>query len=192
MPTVKFKKPETGTSLIEVLVTLLIFAVGLLGFAGLQVNALQSTSDSAQRSQAVWINQELAERMRANPEANNAAYTGVAANCSNLPAPMCSDYFDPVTATKINATECTAAQVAAFDIWEAQCSYSSVVAYQANAAAANGRYSSRDFLSRPAGATPAIGLAANGTRLTITTNWLSKGTRTAAGEAQSTSLEIQR
>jgi type IV pilus assembly protein PilV len=192
MQTVKFKKPETGTSLIEVLVTLLIFAVGLLGFAGLQVNALQSTSDSAQRSQAVWINQELAERMRANPEANNAAYTGVAANCSNLPAPMCSDYFDPVTATKINATECTAAQVAAFDIWEAQCSYSSVVAYQANAAAANGRYSSRDFLSRPAGATPAIGLAANGTRLTITTNWLSKGTRTAAGEAQSNSLEIQR
>lgn len=192
MQTVNFKEHQKGTSLIEVLVTLLIFAVGLLGFAGLQVNALQSTSDSAQRSQAVWINQELAERMRANAEASNAVYTAAAANCSNLPAQMCTDYFNPITATKVNATECTAAQVAAFDIWEAQCSYSNVVAYQANAAAANGRYSSRDFLSRPAGATPAIGLAVNGTRLTITTNWLSKGSRTAAGEAQSTSLEIQR
>ena len=85
MSTAKFNQFCQGSSLIEVLITLLIFAVGLLGFAGLQLNALQSTADSSQRSQAVWISQELAERIRANPEASNAVYAAVATNCAALP-----------------------------------------------------------------------------------------------------------
>lgn len=192
----KFNHHIRGSSLIEVLITLLIFAIGLLGFAGLQLNALQSTADSGQRSQAVWITQELAERMRANSSASNAAYTAVATNCANIPATICTDYFDPITANKVNSAQCTAGQMAAFDLWEAQCSYSGTPAYQANATAANGRYNSRDFLARPAGATPALTLQAVGTRLDITTNWLSIGARSAAGVAAgenlSTRLEVQR
>ena len=43
---------QAGSSLIEVLVTLLIFSVGLLGLAAMQLNALQGSADSGQRSQA--------------------------------------------------------------------------------------------------------------------------------------------
>src|SRR5690554_5364859 len=53
---------QAGFSMIEVLVTLLVFTVGLLGLAALQLNALQGTSDSAQRSQAAAVLQDLAER----------------------------------------------------------------------------------------------------------------------------------
>lgn len=196
MSTAKFNQFCQGSSLIEVLITLLIFAVGLLGFAGLQLNALQSTADSSQRSQAVWISQELAERIRANPEASNAVYAAVATNCAALPAQICADYYDPVNAAKVNAANCTAAQMAAFDLWEARCTYSGTATYQANAVAAEGRYNSRDFLARPAGAAPPLALQVNGTRLSITTNWLSTASRSAAGvgagENLSNRLEVQR
>lgn len=196
MTIAKFSRSSKGSSLIEVLITLLIFAVGLLGFAGLQVNALQSTADSGQRSQAVWISQELAERMRANSDAGNAIYIAAVTNCANIPATICTDRYDPITGNKVNAAQCNATQMAAFDLWEAQCSYSGTAAYQANATAANGRYNSRDFLARPSGATPALALQAVGTRLAITTNWLSIGSRSKEGiedgENLSTRLEVQR
>ncbi|OYT96747.1 MAG: type IV pilus modification protein PilV [Pseudomonas sp. PGPPP3] len=181
-----------GSSLIEVLITLLIFTVGLLGFAGLQLNALQSTGDSSQRSQAVWITQELAERMRANAAATINDYTSAATNCSNLPTQICADHYNPVGGAKVNATQCIPAQMAAFDVWEAQCSYSGTATYQANSTAANGRYSSRDFLSTPASGTQPLALNASGTRLIMTSNWSSKGAKTTAGESLSSSLDVQR
>lgn len=181
-----------GSSLIEVLITLLIFAVGLLGFAGLQVNALQSTGDSSQRSQAVWITQELAERVRANSAASNNDYTSVVVNCSNLPAQICADHYNPVNGAKVNATQCTPAQMAAFDVWEAQCPYSGTNTYQANITAASGRYSSRDYLSPPVAGTQPLTLNISGTSLTMTSNWSSKGARNLAGESLSSSLDVQR
>lgn len=196
MTIAKFKYFSRGSSLIEVLVTLLIFAVGLLGFAALQLNALQSTADSSQRSQAVWIAQELAERMRANSEAGNAVYTAVVTNCTALPAQICADHYNPINGAKVNAANCTAAQMASFDLWEARCSYSGTDTYQGNAVAAEGRYNSRDFLARPAGATPPLALQVTGTRLSITTSWLSTGSRSAtgvdAGENLFNRLEVQR
>lgn len=192
MMTAKNMRYSKGSSLIEVLITLLIFTVGLLGFAGLQVNALQSTGDSSQRSQAVWVTQELAERVRANSAATNNDYTSAATNCTNLPAQICSDHYNPVSGAKVNATQCTPTQMAAFDVWEAQCSYSASSSYQANNTAANGRYSSRDFLSQPASGTQALVLNASGTRLIMTSSWSSKGSNKATGESLSSSLDVQR
>lgn len=183
---------SNGSSLIEVLITLIIFAVGLLGFAGLQVNALQSTGDSSQRSQAVWITQELAERVRANSAASNNDYTSVVVNCSNLPARICADHYNPVNGAKVNATQCTPGQMAAFDVWEAQCPYSGTNTYQANIAASSGRYSSRDYLSPPVAGTQPLILNTSGTRLIMTSNWSSKGARSVTGEALSSTLDVQR
>lgn len=52
--------------MIEVLVALLILAVGLLGVAGTQSLALKSTTNSNTRSMVTMHAQEIAERMRAN------------------------------------------------------------------------------------------------------------------------------
>ncbi len=62
------RKPASnrGFSLIEVLVSLVILSVGLLGIAGLQVTGLRSNHSSLLRSQATLFASDMAERMRAN------------------------------------------------------------------------------------------------------------------------------
>lgn len=57
---------HSGFSLIEVLVTIIIVAVGLLGLAGLQARFLSSEMESYQRSQALSLVQEMAGRISAN------------------------------------------------------------------------------------------------------------------------------
>jgi type IV pilus assembly protein PilV len=58
---------QRGVSLIEVLITLLILAFGLLGVAGLQAKMSLAEMESYQRSQALLALGEMTERMSANP-----------------------------------------------------------------------------------------------------------------------------
>ena len=58
------KRKATGFTLIEVLVTMLILAVGLLGIAALQLKGLQFNHDSALRSQISNLAYDIADRMR--------------------------------------------------------------------------------------------------------------------------------
>lgn len=57
---------QRGLSLIEILITLLVLAVGLLGLAALQGLSLQTGQVSYQRTQAVNIAYEVADFARAN------------------------------------------------------------------------------------------------------------------------------
>lgn len=57
---------QNGFTLIEVLVAVLIFAVGMLGLAGLQLNAHQASNFSQIRTSATLATTSLVERMRAN------------------------------------------------------------------------------------------------------------------------------
>jgi type IV pilus assembly protein PilV len=57
---------QHGTSLVEVLVTLVILAFGLLGVAGLQAKMSLAEMESYQRSQAILALTEMTERMNAN------------------------------------------------------------------------------------------------------------------------------
>ena len=57
---------QRGTSLIEVLVTLVILAIGLLGVAGLQAKISLAELESFQRSQAVLALTDMTERIGAN------------------------------------------------------------------------------------------------------------------------------
>lgn len=71
----KFNSPgrQSGFSMIEVLVTIIILMVGLLGLAGLQVQGLRSEMESYQRVQALILLQDMAGRINAN-RANAANY----------------------------------------------------------------------------------------------------------------------
>ena len=62
-----------GFSLIEVLVTIVILLIGLLGLAGLQGRALTSQMESYQRSQALILLKDMADRIDANRK-NAASY----------------------------------------------------------------------------------------------------------------------
>ena len=58
---------QTGFSLIEVLVTILILAFGLLGVAGLLVKGVSNASSSEAFSKASQLAADMADRIRANP-----------------------------------------------------------------------------------------------------------------------------
>lgn len=55
-----------GYSLIEVMITMFIIAVGLLGLAGLQARALTGEIEAASRGQALLLANDMADRMAAN------------------------------------------------------------------------------------------------------------------------------
>ena len=57
---------QTGYLMIEVLITMFILAVGLLGVVGLQARAEQAETDSYQRTQALILTQDIADRISAN------------------------------------------------------------------------------------------------------------------------------
>ena len=58
---------QRGVSLIEVLMAVLIFSVGLIGLAGRMVMAARSNHAAYQRTQMTFLANNMADRMRANP-----------------------------------------------------------------------------------------------------------------------------
>lgn len=62
-------RQQHGFTLIEVLVSILILSIGVLGAAGMQFAALQSNKESRNQDAGVRYAQELADKMRANRQA---------------------------------------------------------------------------------------------------------------------------
>lgn len=60
------KHREVGSTLIEVLVAILITATGVLGAAAMQLNAVKFNQVSTSRSAAVFLANDIADRLRAN------------------------------------------------------------------------------------------------------------------------------
>jgi len=112
------KKYSKGLSLIEILVTVVVLSIGLLGIAGMQAQGVKYSNDSYARSQATMMANELIERMHANPDGvANADYVtaigNAALDCSaitNEPAPNCT-----------GANSCDVTQLAALDVFRIRC-----------------------------------------------------------------------
>ncbi|MBC7618854.1 MAG: type IV pilus modification protein PilV [Candidatus Saccharibacteria bacterium] len=83
-----------GFSMIEVLVTIVIIAFGLLGIAGLQVRLQMSEMESYQRSQALLLLNDMANRIAVNRN-NAASYVTTAAN------PLGEGMVCPTTTTTV-------------------------------------------------------------------------------------------
>jgi type IV pilus assembly protein PilV len=86
-----------GFTIIEVLVSLVILAIGLLGLAVLQIASMQNTQGGYLRAQATLLAYDVIDRMRANirgvsdgnydialadPAPGGPSCLGVAANCN--------------------------------------------------------------------------------------------------------------
>ena len=67
-PTLRRKMPRRvcGVTMIEVLVSLLILTVGLLGVAGLQARMQTAEIEAFQRAQAIVLMQDMVDRINAN------------------------------------------------------------------------------------------------------------------------------
>jgi type IV pilus assembly protein PilV len=81
---------QKGATMIEVLVAIIILAVGLLGLAGLQRVSIQSNYSAYYRSQATLLASDLIDRMRANRTAAKAGSydrTSTAVQCNTNLSP---------------------------------------------------------------------------------------------------------
>ncbi|MDX5152353.1 MAG: type IV pilus modification protein PilV [Acidiferrobacterales bacterium] len=98
-------RPQSGFTLLEVMIALVIFSIGLLGLAGLQAGGLRSNTQAQLRTIATIQAYDMAERIRSNPR-------GVEDGDYNA--------FDDATPTAGDciSNTCTAAEMATYDYYE--------------------------------------------------------------------------
>ncbi len=114
-PMMKVAEPAmrrmTGVGLIEVLVTLVVFSLGMLSLAALQGVAKKANFDALQRTNASLMAYDLLERMRSNNQALTSYVSASDLGGGTLgpqPALACNNINGP----------CSTQQIAAFDLWE--------------------------------------------------------------------------
>lgn len=100
---------QPGFSLLEMLVALVVFSIGLLAVAGLQTVSKQANYESLQRTTAAQIAHGLLEDMRMNGDALNTYRTAAPLGSGSRGA-------EPAPACRAGA-ECTADQKALHDLW---------------------------------------------------------------------------
>ena len=98
---------QRGFTLIEILVTVIILAIGLLGLAGLQLGGLRYSFSAYQRSQATIMANDIADRMRANRTVAEAGSYDI----------DIGDDPDEVDCTG-NGANCSPEDMAAADVYE--------------------------------------------------------------------------
>lgn len=104
-----YRSPQHGFSLLELLISIVIFSVGLLAVAGLQTVSKQANYESLQRSTASQLAYGLLEDMRTNGDGMQVYLAAVNLGGGKIqaePVPNCSA-----------AAECNAVQKAAHDLW---------------------------------------------------------------------------
>lgn len=128
---------QAGVGMVEILVTLFILSVGLLGVASLQFVASFSNADALNRSQSVMVAQQLSERLRANAlmsatsdgqvvaneyyDSDNYNFTTLSCTSGEQPfACYCEDH--PASIPDCSQNQCSAAEFARFDAYQVSCS----------------------------------------------------------------------
>lgn len=110
------RRAESGTTLIEALVAMLVLSVGLLGIAGLASASLRYAQGSWARAAVASNLSDLADRVRANPAAGVTAYAFAATSYEDQREAFADG--DLEIARDCLAVGCTAAQLATFHMAE--------------------------------------------------------------------------
>lgn len=84
---------ENGFTLIEVLIAITLLAVGLLGVAGMQTNAMMGNTFSRTGTEAVVLAEEMVDRIRTNAGTNPVVYNGIdtSGSCDLTPTRLKND-----------------------------------------------------------------------------------------------------
>lgn len=104
---------QSGMSMIEVLISMVITSVGILGLAKLEISSKQNNHQSVERITAAYLAKDMISRMRANPTGliNYVTNTGTntlgRGSISTEPTPTCAD----------SANACTQVQLGKRDLW---------------------------------------------------------------------------
>jgi type IV pilus assembly protein PilV len=105
------KKMQSGATLIEALIAVLVMSLGLLGIAGLQLNALSFQKSAWSSHRVAEITNDIAEKIRANPSAAKiGSYTYTASYATGSAATFTLNNCHTSTSF------CSLAQIAADDL----------------------------------------------------------------------------
>lgn len=110
-----------GFTMIEILVTLVILMIGLLGIAGLMAQGQRASFEAYQRQQALAFANDMAERVKANrPGVDNTAVTTTYAAAVPLATPTGDGTRFGALATNCATSNCTTSDVVLYDvaIWD--------------------------------------------------------------------------
>ncbi|MEW8505209.1 MAG: type IV pilus modification protein PilV [Candidatus Thiodiazotropha sp.] len=116
------RRTEHGMTLVEVLIAALIVAVGLLGIASLQINAIQGSTKADYRTRAIDFATALADRMQVNligvadnnylhPPACDLGSESTLANCA----------MAPTMGDSASVADCSPRQMASHDLYQISC-----------------------------------------------------------------------
>jgi len=105
---IKKRRHQSGFSLLEVLISLFIMSVGLLGLGSLQITSLKGATNAHSRTIATMYAMDIADRMRANPQGVKKGFYGTSFSCSG--GKFCR-----------NNKYCTPQELAKFDLQEVMC-----------------------------------------------------------------------
>jgi type IV pilus assembly protein PilV len=104
------RNKQRGVSLVEVLVTLILISVALLGTASLQVLSKQSNFQAIQRTTAAHLVNDLIQRMRANRGTLDGYIPDEDLGAGSLGTSPNVDCFG-------DGAVCAGAQLADYDLW---------------------------------------------------------------------------
>lgn len=105
---VTLKQHCTGTTLIEVMVTVVILAISLIGIAGLQVFGVRHNHSAYLRSQSTILAYDILDRMRAN-RTMSATTNAYLLNFGDFVPPAGTDCSD-------DSQTCTPLEIAQYDM----------------------------------------------------------------------------
>ena len=113
---------QTGFSMIEALVALVVLTIGILGVAGIQINGVRTNFDAYNRSLATSMIRDIVERIHVNQPATQAGdyadFDSDDVDCSAPPDPYCAEQ-----AGVANTATCTSAEMATFDMFIVSCGH---------------------------------------------------------------------
>jgi type IV pilus assembly protein PilV len=101
----RHRHTSRGFTLVEVLIALVVLAIGMLGVAGLLLNGLQSSRIALLRTQAVMLASDIGDRIRAN-RTGGASYALASGTTLSAPGKACT-----------TAGQCNSSEVAAIDLY---------------------------------------------------------------------------
>ena len=112
----RYYKTQTGFSLIEILISLLVLSIGLLGLGGLQLSSLKSANNAHLRTVASLAVTDLADRMRVNSLGVAKDFYAASLGFSHCETPL----------TKVCEANnpCSAKELAVYDLYRVNCGVS--------------------------------------------------------------------
>lgn len=108
---------QAGVTLLELLVTLVVVSLGMLGVAGLQAKSLQSNHDSYMYSKASFLVHDIAERMRTNPPGVRGGDYAISTN-SLVGNELTNGQGTQTKVRDCSSVTCDPDELARFDLYE--------------------------------------------------------------------------